>query len=504
MCGIVGIVSQRAVGQDLYDAMTLLQHRGQDAAGIVTWDGQQVHRRKGNGLVRDVIRQNDMLGLSGNMGIGHVRYPTAGTASGAEAQPFYVNSPYGIALSHNGNLTNVEELREQLWKDDLRHLNTSSDSEVILNIFANELGQLGQIHLQPEHIFQAVAGLHRRCRGAYAVSTLINDYGIVAFRDPFGIRPLVIGQRKTSYGVDYMVASESVALDVLGFELLDDVQPGEAIYITKEGQLHRQQCADNPEYHPCIFEHVYMARPDSVIDKILVYKVRLKLGEYLAEKIKREWPDLDVDVVIPVPDTSRVAAHSLARKLGLKYREGLVKNHYVGRTFIMPEQAMRRKSVWRKLNTIPLEFRDKNVLLVDDSIVRGTTSKEIIQMVREAGAKKVYFVSAAPPVKYPNVYGIDMPAADELISHGRSDDEVCQAIGADGLLFQDLSALVAAAQEGNHDISRFEDSVFSGNYVTGDIDDAYLQHIASLRSDHAKASRVKKTESIQVDLNDEA
>ncbi len=503
MCGIVGIVSQQAVGQALYDAMTLLQHRGQDAAGIVTWDGQQVHRRKGNGLVRDVMRANDLAGLLGNMGIGHVRYPTAGTASGAEAQPFYVNSPYGIALAHNGNLTNVGELREQLWKDDLRHLNTSSDSEVILNILANELNHVHEIHLQPEHIFQAVKGLHKRCRGAYAVTALINDYGIVAFRDPFGIRPLVIGQRQTSKGMDYMVASESVALDVLGFDILDDVQPGEAVYISKEGNIHRQQCVDAPNYHPCIFEHVYLARPDSVIDKILVYKVRLKLGEYLAEKVKREWPDLDVDVVMPVPDTSRVAAHSMARKLGLKYREGLVKNHYVGRTFIMPEQALRRKSVWRKLNTIPLEFRDKNVLLVDDSIVRGTTSKEIIQMVRQAGAKKVYFVSAAPPVKHPNVYGIDMPAAEELISHGRSDDEVCQAIGADGLLFQDLSDLVAAAQEGNRTITRFEDSVFSGDYVTGDIDEAYLKHLSDLRNDIAKMNQAKKTESTMVDLDDQ-
>jgi amidophosphoribosyltransferase len=502
MCGIVGIVAKQAVNQDLYDALTLLQHRGQDAAGIATWDGKQLYRRKGNGLVRDVIRQKDIINLPGHIGIGHVRYPTAGSSSGAEAQPFYVNSPYGISLAHNGNLTNAEELRVALWKGDFRHLNTSSDSEVILNIFADDLGHLHHLNLQPQHVFQAIESLHQRCRGAYAVIAMINNYGIVGFRDPFGIRPLVIGKRETSLGTEYMLASESVALDVLGFELFDDVQPGEAVYITQDGTLHRAQCAKNPAYHPCIFEHVYLARPDSIIDKILVYKMRLKLGEYLANKIKKEWSHLNIDVVMPVPDTSRVAAHSLARELGLKYREGLVKNHYVGRTFIMPGQTMRKKSVRQKLNAIPLEFRDKNVLLVDDSIVRGTTSKEIIQLARAAGAKQVYFVSAAPPVIYPNVYGIDMPTAQELVAHGRSVEEVRQAIGADELLYQNLEDLVAAAQEGNHAISRFEDSVFTGDYVTGDIDDAYLDKLAKHRNDFLKAKKNESCIATMVDLDE--
>lgn len=502
MCGIIGILAKQAVNQDIYDGLTLLQHRGQDAAGIATWDGNQVYRRKGNGLVRDVIQQRHMLQLPGHMGIGHVRYPTAGTASGAEAQPFYVNSPYGISLAHNGNLTNAKALRDILWKDDLRHLNTSSDSEVILNIFANELGHLHHLQLRPEHVFQGIRSLHERCKGAYAVIAMINGYGIVGFRDPYGIRPLVIGERQTKQGIEYMMASESVALDVLGFKLLDDVKPGEAVYITEDGALHREQCAKAPQYNPCIFEHVYLARPDSVMDKILVYKVRLRLGEYLAKKIQREWGHLQIDVVMPVPDTSRVAAHSLANALGVKYREGLVKNHYVGRTFIMPGQQQRKKSVRQKLNAISLEFRGKNVLLVDDSIVRGTTSKEIIQLARDAGANKVYFVSAAPPVIFPNVYGIDMPTREELIAHGRTLEEISEVIGADALLYQDLKDLVAAAHEGNQDIPRFEDSVFTGDYVTGDIDEAYLQQLTNERNDFLKAQKNLKDFSTVVDLDE--
>lgn len=488
MCGIVGIVAKSAVNQDIFDALTALQHRGQDAAGITTCtsDGR-IHMRKGNGLVRDVIRTRHMYNLKGKIGIGHVRYPTAGADNRIEeAQPFYVNSPYGIALAHNGNLTNSKALKHDLTSNDLRHLNTGSDSEVLINVFAHELQSISKIKIDEQDIFQAVAAVHHRCRGAYVVVAMIAGIGIVAFRDPYAIRPLVYGSRTTKAGVEYMVASESVALDVLGYNNITDVAPGEAIFISVDGQLHKQQCADKTEYAPCLFEYVYLARPDSILDKILVYKVRLRLGEMLARKIEHAWPDNDINVVMPIPDTSRTAAAELARQLELKFREGFIKNRYIGRTFIMPHQQMRRKSVRRKLNAIPLEFKGKNVLLVDDSIVRGTTAREIIQMARDAGARKVYFASAAPEVRYPNVYGIDMPAASELIAHGRTTDEICTAIGADGLIFQDLSVLYDAAREGNPALTHFEDSVFTGKYITGDVSEEYLKELEQTRSEQAR------------------
>ncbi|MHA7841408.1 MAG: amidophosphoribosyltransferase [Gammaproteobacteria bacterium] len=488
MCGVVGMVAKDHVNQGLYDALTLLQHRGQDAAGIVTCDEHQLHMRKGNGLVRDVIRTRHMRRLQGHMGIGHVRYPTAGTANSAEAQPFYVNSPYGISLAHNGNLINADTLRAQLWESDRRHLNTASDSEILLNVFAHELQNVEGNTLTENDVFNAVKQVYARCKGAYAVVSMILGYGVVGFCDPHSIRPLTIGKRETSQGTEYMLASESVALDVLGFEIIDDVAPGEAVCITKEGQLHRRVLVDEASYYPCLFEYVYLARPDSIIGKILVYKVRLRLGETLAEKIKRQWQDRAIDVVMPIPDTSRTAAHALALRLGIKYREGFIKNRYVGRTFIMPGQQMRRKSVRQKLNAISLEFKGKNVLLVDDSIVRGTTAKEIVQMARDAGAKNVYFASAAPQVRYPNIYGIDMPSSKELLAHDRTDEQMCQLLGVDGLIFQDLDDLVAAAREGNPAITRFEDSVFTGDYVTGDVDASYFAQLERLRSDSAKSS----------------
>lgn len=489
MCGIVGTVANTPVNQDIYDALTVLQHRGQDAAGIMTCNDEgQVFLRKGNGLVRDVIQASGMLQLQGRMGIGHVRYPTAGSASPAEAQPLYVNSPYGLSIAHNGNLINAEELKHNLLSADLRHLNTHSDSEVLLNVFAHELQCLGKLQLKPADIFQAVSAVHRRCKGAYAVVIMIAGYGLIGFRDPQAIRPLVYGVRETEQGKEYMLASESVALDALGYTLIADVEPGEAIWIDLHGNLQRQQCAENPTYAPCVFELVYLARPDSMIDKISVYKARLTMGEKLAEKILHEHPDHDIDVVIPIPDTSRHAALPLAQKLGVKLREGFVKNRYIGRTFIMPGQTLRKKSVRQKLNAIGLEFNGKNVLLVDDSIVRGTTSKEIIQMARDAGAKKVYFASAAPEVRYPNVYGIDMPAAQDLIAHDRSASEVAQLIGADWLVYQDLAALYEAAWEGNRNIKRFEDSIFTGDYVTGGVDANYFQQLARRRGDREQPS----------------
>jgi amidophosphoribosyltransferase len=484
MCGIVGIVGKGDVNLQLYDALTILQHRGQDAAGIVTCQDGRMAQQKATGLVQDVFRTRHMQRLLGNMGIGHVRYPTAGSSGPALAQPFYVNSPYGIALAHNGNLTNADKLGEDLFKTDLRHVNTDSDSEVLLNVFAHELQLQGKLQPTADDIFAAVAGVHNRVSGGYAVVSLIARYGLVGFRDPNGIRPLVYGQRKTAKGIEYMVASESVALNVLGFELIGDVAPGEAIYITVEGELHRRQCAKNPVLSPCIFEHVYFARPDSIIDGISVYKARLRQGEKLAEKILRENPNHDIDVVIPIPDSSRVAGQALAQKLGVKFREGLVKNRYIGRTFIMPGQQQRKKSVRQKLNPIELEFRGKNVLLVDDSIVRGTTCQQIIEMARDAGAKKVYFASAAPAVKYPNVYGIDMPTVKELIAHGRTHDEVCREIGADWLIYQDLEDLVAASMEGNPNIAQFDCSVFTGKYITGDVTQSYLDKLAAARSEN--------------------
>ncbi|TPQ28612.1 amidophosphoribosyltransferase [Methylomonas sp. HW2-6] len=489
MCGIAAIVSNQSVNQDLYDALTVLQHRGQDAAGIVTCEGGRLHLRKDNGLARDVFSTEQMMKLKGNMGIAHVRYPTAGCTSSAEAQPFYVNSPFGLTLAHNGNLTNTEELKRQVFVDDQRHINTDSDSEVLLNVFAHELQQFGKLRLTVEDVFQAVSAVHKRCRGAYAVVVMIAGFGVLGFRDPHGIRPIVFGERKTEDGVDYMIASESVALDVLDFRLIRDLAPGEAVFIEASGTLHTRQCAEVTDHCPCIFEYVYFARPDSIIDNISVYKARMRMGKKLALKILREWPDHDIDVVIPIPDTSRTAASQIAHDLGVKFREGFMKNRYIGRTFIMPGQKLRKKSVKQKLNAISLEFDGKNVLLVDDSIVRGTTSEQIIQMARDAGAKKVYFASAAPPVRYPNVYGIDMPAAHELIAHDRSEAEVCKALGADKLIYQDLDDLIEAVGRGNPKIKHFDTSCFSHDYVTGDIDDAYLARIEALRNDHAQEQR---------------
>ncbi|ACE83821.1 amidophosphoribosyltransferase [Cellvibrio japonicus] len=489
MCGIVGIVSKRDVNLQLYDALTILQHRGQDAAGIVTCEDGRMSQQKANGLVQDVFRTRHMQRLVGSMGIGHVRYPTAGSSGPALAQPFYVNSPYGIALAHNGNLTNADKLSEDLFKTDLRHVNTDSDSEVLLNVFAHELQSQGKLIPTPDDMFASVTGVHKRVTGGYAVVVLIANYGLLAFRDPNGIRPLVYGKRETEEGTEYMVASESVALDVLGFDLIDDVAPGEAIYITDEGELHRRQCADNPRLRPCIFEHVYFARPDSIMDGISVYKARLRQGEKLADKILRERPNHDIDVVIPIPDSSRVAGQALAQKLGVKFREGLVKNRYIGRTFIMPGQQQRKKSVRQKLNPIELEFKGKNVLLVDDSIVRGTTCQQIIQMARDAGAKKVYFASAAPAVKFPNVYGIDMPTATELIAHGRTDEEVCREIGADWLIYQNLEDLIAASAEGNNKVTEFDCAVFTGEYCAGDVTQEYLDKLAAMRNDSAKTGK---------------
>lgn len=483
MCGIVGIVGKSNVNQALYDALTVLQHRGQDAAGIVTCENGHLHMRKENGLVRDVFRQRHMQELEGAIGIGHVRYPTAGSSSSAEAQPFYVNSPYGITLAHNGNLTNVEQLAKEIYAADLRHVNTNSDSEVLLNVFAHELALRGKLRPSEEDIFAAVSKVHERCRGGYAVVAMVTGYGVVGFRDPNGIRPIVFGQRHTDEGVEYMIASESVALDVLGFTLIRDLAPGEAVYITEDGKLFTRQCTQSPNLSPCIFEYVYLARSDSIMDGVSVYKARLRMGEKLAEKIRRERPDHDIDVIIPIPDTSRTSALELANHLGVKFREGFVKNRYIGRTFIMPGQAARKKSVRQKLNAIDLEFRGKNVMLVDDSIVRGTTCKQIIQMARDAGAKNVYFCSAAPEVRYPNVYGIDMPSAHELIAHNRTAEQVAELIGADWLVYQDLDDLKEAVGGGKVKIDAFDCAVFDGKYVTGDVDEAYLQRIDQARND---------------------
>lgn len=500
MCGIIGVVGCGPVNQSLFDGLTVLQHRGQDAAGMVTCQEKRLFLRKDNGLVRDVVRTRHMRRLVGNMGIGHVRYPTAGASNAAEAQPFYVNSPFGITLAHNGNLTNTTQLKEELFRADLRHINTESDSEILLNVFAHELQRCGKLSINHEDIFSAVEAVHRRVRGAYAAVALIIGYGIVAFRDPHGIRPLAYGRRETPQGMEYMVASESVAMDALGFELVRDVAPGEAVFIDATGRVFTHQCADQAYYSPCIFEFVYLARPDSILDNVSVHKARLRMGDYLAEKILRVWPDHDIDVVIPIPDTSRTSALQLASTLGVKYREGFIKNRYIARTFIMPGQQMREKSVRQKLNAIALEFRGKNVLLVDDSIVRGTTSAQIVQMARDAGARRVYFASAAPPVRYPNVYGIDMPAAHELIAHNRSEDEVANAIGAERLVFQDLEDLEAAVRRGNLQLSRFDTSCFTGEYVTGDIDAAYLDILEQQRNDHVKTQHTSDAGKV-VDLH---
>jgi len=500
MCGIVGIVGNGPVNQSLYDALLVLQHRGQDAAGIVTCEGEKLHLRKDAGLVRDVFRTRHMVQLQGNMGIGHVRYPTAGVSSSAEAQPFYVNSPYGIVLAHNGNLTNADALKRDLFVEDLRHINTESDTEILLNIFAHELQSQGKLRIDQHDIFRAVAGVHRRCRGGYAAVAMIPGVGIFGFRDPNGIRPIVYGKRETDHGTEYMVASESVALDTLGFRLIADIAPGEAVFIDVKGNLFTQQCADQPVLSPCIFEFVYFARPDSIIDNISVHKARSRMGKKLAARLKREWSTGDIDVVIPVPDTSRTAALQLANALGIPYAEGFIKNRYIGRTFIMPGQKVRKKSVRQKLNAIDLEFRKKNVLLVDDSIVRGTTSQQIIQMARDAGANRVFLASAAPPVRYPNVYGIDMPCASELVAHGRTDDEVCRLLGADRLLYQDLADLIDAVQKkGKSYVDRFDSSVFNGEYVTGDVTETYLHQLEEHRNDTAKEFQSGFAESV-IDL----
>lgn len=501
MCGIIGIVGKNPVSQSLYDGLLVLQHRGQDAAGIVTCSGGTFYMHKNNGLVQDVFQTRHMRNLIGNAGIAHVRYPTAGSSSAAEAQPFYVNSPFGIVLGHNGNLTNSAQLKDEMFRQDLRHINTTSDSEVLLNVLAHEIEQkAGNTSLDNDMIFKAAAGVHRRCRGAYAVVAMIANYGLLAFRDPHGIRPLVIGKAETDNGTEYVVASESVALDVLGFELVRDVAPGEAVFIDLDGHFYSRQCAENPVLNPCIFEYVYLARPDSVIDNISVYQTRLHMGESLAEKIHREWRQHDIDVVIPIPDTSRPSALQLANALNLTYREGFIKNRYIGRTFIMPGQALRKKSVRQKLNSIGMEFKGKNVLLVDDSIVRGTTSQRIVQMAREAGANKVFFASAAPPVRYPNVYGIDMPSRHELLATGRSDDEICREIGADALVYQDIGALVRDVKLSNPHIDRFDCSCFDGDYVTGDVTESYLAAIEAARGDGEKYTKPANS-STQLDLN---
>ncbi|HET6436024.1 MAG TPA: amidophosphoribosyltransferase, partial [Xanthomonadaceae bacterium] len=470
----------------LYDGLTVLQHRGQDAAGMATADGAHVHVQKGNGLVRDVFDEQAMRLLRGRAGIAHCRYPTAGSEGSDEAQPFYVNSPYGIALVHNGNLINTEALRREVFEQDRRNVNTESDSEVLLNVFAHELDT--QKALSPDAAFRAIEGVNRRAKGGYAVITLVLGLGLVAYRDPNGIRPLVLGKRATANGDEYAVASESVALDILGFERLRDVAPGEGVVITARGELHTRQCAQPGEHAPCIFEYVYFARPDSMIEDISVHKARMRMGVKLGEKILRLRPDHDIDVVIPIPDTSRDAALEIANVLGVKYREGFIKNRYVGRTFIMPGQGQRAQSVKRKLNPIPLEFRNRVVLLVDDSIVRGTTSKQIVQMARDAGARKVYLASAAPPVRYPNVYGIDMPSAEELVAHGRSEDEVQQILGCDWLVYQDLADLEEAVAGPKSRVTRFDSSCFDGKYVTG-IEPGYFERIRQLRSDEAKKTR---------------
>lgn len=487
MCGIVGVIGRGPVNQLLYDSLLLLQHRGQDAAGIATLQGNHFNMYKAHGLVRDVFRTRNMRALPGTSGVGQVRYPTAGSsASEEEAQPFYVNAPFGIMFAHNGNLTNWRELRESLYRVDRRHINTNSDSEVLLNVLAHELQSAASgVSLDDDTIFRAVSAVHQRVKGAYAVVAQISGYGMLAFRDPHGIRPLCIGRQETEEGVEWMAASESVALEGSGFAFVRDVEPGEAIFVDLDGRMTSRQCADNAQLVPCIFEYVYFARPDSLIDGVSVYDARLRMGEYLADKVARSMRLGDIDVVMPIPDSSRPAAMQLAHRLGLDYREGLIKNRYVGRTFIMPGQAVRRKSVRQKLNAIGMEFKGKNVLLVDDSIVRGTTSREIVDMARAAGANKVYFASAAPPVRFPNVYGIDMPTQKELIATGRTDDEIARTIGADALIYQDLQDMQQAVRDINPRLSRFEASCFDGEYVTGDITAEYLARLGQSRDSSA-------------------
>jgi amidophosphoribosyltransferase len=499
MCGIVGIVASSPVNQSIYDALTVLQHRGQDAAGIVSTSNGRLYQRKGNGMVKDVFRTRHMRDLHGNIGIGHVRYPTAGSSSSAEAQPFYVNSPYGIAMAHNGNLTNAEQLGSELYKQDLRHLNTNSDSEVLLNVFAHELMQQKKLIIEAEDIFSAIEGVHKRARGGYASVGVIPSFGLFGFRDPFALRPICVGEKTNEDGsVDYMIASESVAMVSAGYTLLKDLAPGEAVVIPETGGIIFKQCSEKQQYSPCIFEFVYFARPDSMIDDISVYKSRLRMGEKLAEQIKRDWHDHDIDVVMPIPDTSRTSALQLAEVLNRPYREGFIKNRYIGRTFIMPGQKLRKKSVRQKLNAIPLEFEGKNVLLVDDSIVRGTTSGEIVQMARDAGAKNVYFASAAPAVRYPYVYGIDMPTTDELVASNRTTEEVAAYIGADRLFYQDLDDLIEAVWQGNKSITEFDTSCFSGCYATGDITQEYLVSLGLARNDTAQKNNPASQETVGI------
>jgi len=501
MCGILGVVARSPVNQVLYDGLLLLQHRGQDAAGIVTSERNSFHMHKAPGMVRDVFRTRNMRSLPGNMGIAHCRYPTAGSAfSSAEAQPFYVNSPFGIVLGHNGNLINSEQLKDEMFRTDRRHINTGSDSEVLVNVLAYELEKASvRLRLEPSTIFAAVANVHRRVKGAYAVVAMIAGYGVLAFRDPFGIRPAVIGYNETPAGTEYMVASESVAVDALGFRVLRDIGPGEAVFIDELGNFHSQQCAPRTSLNPCIFEYVYLARPDSLIDGASVYETRLNMGDKLARKIRRDHGKLDVHVVIPIPDSSRPSALQLAAGLGVPYREGFVKNRYIGRTFIMPGHAVRSRSVRQKLNPMSMEFSGKNVLLVDDSIVRGTTSREIVQMARESGARKVFFASAAPPVRFPNVYGIDMPTRAELIAAHRSEEEVAREIGADALIYQDLADLKDAVRSANPRLTNFETSCFDGVYVTGDVTTDYLRAIEIQRN--ASRDSEDDAESAQLDLN---
>ena len=503
MCGVVGIVSQNPVNQQIYDALLALQHRGQDSAGMVTWDEHaRLNLRKGNGLVREVFEQRHMRRLAGRMGIGHVRYPTAGTSSAAEAQPMYVNTPYGVSLAHNGNLTNARELVAHVFREDLRHINTESDSEILLNVFAHELQKLGAHEPKDEHVFAAVAGVHRRCRGGYAAVAMINGRGIVAFRDPHGIRPLAFGVRHCAEGDEVMVASESSAIDILGFDFVRDIEPGEALFARADGSHATARCAETGTHAPCVFEYVYLAREDSMIDDISVYSARLRMGEKLARRVlaryakgrhqvdrRHKGKKHDVDVVIPIPESSRAAAIPLAHTLGVKFREGFVKNRYIGRTFIMPGQSQRQRSVAQKLNAIDLEFQGKNVLLVEDSIVRGTTTGQIVRQARRAGANKVFMAVAAPPVRYPNVYGIDMPSSHEFLAYNRTEEQIARAIGVDWLVYQTLEDLVAATGGPHSKVPRFECSVFDGDYVTGDIDEDYLERLSSARSDTVKQHR---------------
>ncbi|HUH59717.1 MAG TPA: amidophosphoribosyltransferase [Candidimonas sp.] len=483
MCGIVGVAGNGPVNQLIYDSLLLLQHRGQDAAGIATSHEQFFNMYKAHGLVRDVFRTRNMRSLPGSSGLGQVRYPTAGSSDSVdEAQPFYVNAPFGITFVHNGNLTNWRELREELFRVDRRHINTNSDSEVLLNVFAHEL-HLAAVggSLDENAIFTAVTSVHRRARGAYAVIAQIANYGMVAFRDPFGIRPLCLGSVETSSGTEWMVASESVALTGCGYTLVRDIAPGEAIFIDLDGNITSRQCAENPVLTPCVFEYVYFARPDSLMDGVSIYDARLNMGEYLGDNVAKALRLGEIDVVMPIPDSSRPSAMQLAARLDLSYREGFIKNRYIGRTFIMPGQAVRKKSVRQKLSAIDMEFRGKNVLLVDDSIVRGTTSREIVDMARAAGANKVYFASAAPAVRFPNVYGIDMPTQTELIATGRDTEQIAREIGADGLVYQELHDLEDSIRDLNPAITQFESSCFNGRYVTGDIDAAYLERLSLTR-----------------------